>query len=167
MSSHPEKKSEILMQNFLVILGFLLAIYSTDLSAQDDARFLGTWYRVSPDSVELQIEHFSADTFQFRMINWNPNVFGYMDGDDHSDYCYALIKGPDAYFNDAGAISDGRPLYYEGEDPCELLFRIVEEGVLEIYEENCYMIYGGAGATWGGVYTRVDEGKEWLSNIHP
>ena len=158
---------QTILRKFITILACVFAIATTELPAQDVSSFLGTWYRVSPDCVELRIENYNVDTFRFVMINWNPNVYGHVYEFDIEEGKLARIDGAVAYFDDTGALSDGRPLYYEDEEACKMLFKIIDSNSMEVYEEDCYMIYGGAGATWGGVYTRVNEGKEWLSNFNP
>jgi len=152
---------------YLTVLAFMLAISTTELEAQDDYSFSGTWYRVSPDSVELRIESYSVDTFSFVMISWNPNVYGYVNESGSEEGKLARIGGAVAYFDDTDAISDGRPLYNEDEEACKMLFEIIDSNTMEVKEENCYMIYGGAGATWGGVYTRVKEVKDQLIRYNP
>ena len=156
-----------MLRKFIRILACVFAIATTELPAQDGFSFLGRWYRVSPDSVELRIENYNVDTFSFVMTNWNPNVYGHVYELDTEEGKLARIDGAVAYFDDTGAISDGRPLYYEDEEACKMLFKIRDSNTMEVYEQDCYMIYGGAWSTWGGVYTRVNKGQEWLSKFNP
>ncbi len=78
-----------------------------------------------------------------------------MRGGDGEVFKYAVFNDSVAYFYDGGAISDGRPLYHEGEEPCELIFKKTGKNTLLIGERNCYMIYGGAGVKWEGEYNRL------------
>ncbi len=148
---------------FLLIMPIvgLSELYAQEVEATpggmpiDSNQFSGTWYRTDPDSVVLEVIYHSLDSFRFEMINYNPEVYGFIGGDAYSNDKYADILSEEAYFNDSDAISDGRPLYHEGEKPCELMFKILNGNTMEIYEENCRLIYGGDNATWGGIYYRI------------
>ena len=97
----------------------------------------------------------TLDSFAFTMQSLNPIFYGFLGGSDDGFHKYAVYKDSVAYFNDSNAYEDGFPLYYEDEEPCELLFRIKDKNTLLVGENNCYMIYGGAGTIWEGVYRRL------------
>ncbi len=134
------------------ILTLLALIIPSIAIAQNPSAFSGSWMRTVPDTVILQVTNYSVDSFEFKLISYNPNSYGYLGGDRYSNDKYARFNDSTAYFNDAVAISDGEPLYYEGEDPCELLFEFMDSSTIEMKEKNCSMIYGGAGISWGGEY---------------
>lgn len=142
------------MISFKHILYFIL-IFSVlpDISGQgSNNEWAGTWIRTEPDTIILEISEPVSDSFEFKMTSYHPGFAGYIGRDDYSSPKYAHIKENLAHFDDEGAISDGRPLYYEGEKPCELFFDYECDSIIVVKERNCLGIYGGSGIIWEGEY---------------
>jgi len=141
---------------YLNTIIFIILFFQISLSAQSDtSSFSGSWLRSDPNTVLLEFKEISIDTVEFTMTRYNENYYGYLGGGEYSNPKYAVINNTTAYFNDSAAISDGRPLYYEGEEPCELFFNLIDGDTIEVHEQNCRMIYGGVGVTWEGVYVKT------------
>jgi hypothetical protein len=150
----------------ILIFGSLQSLVAQDFSIPVSEEIIqtksysGIWIRTYPDSVILKVEDYSSDTVEFHLISLNGKYAGYIGEDRLTPKKLARIDGNALLFNDTLAECDGYPLYYAGEQPCKLLFKIIDDQTIEVNEENCYMIYGGAGVTWGGLYRRNPDGIE-------
>jgi len=103
------------------------------------------------------------------MVNYMHNVFGFLGGSDGDFFKYAKIQSTTAYFNDTGAYSDSRPLYYKGEEPCEITFKLINNRTILVQEKNTCGVYAGTNNYWHGEYKKFDDDKilrdlmEWSS----
>jgi hypothetical protein len=140
-----------------LLFKFILLCIASSLYSQSVHDWQGIWIRIHPDTVLLEIFSPAADSFEFIMISFHPNFAGHIGRDGFSSPKYAHIRGKRAHFNDTGAISDGRPLYYKGEKPCKLVFTLKGNSQLSVKETNCLLIYGGAGVTWEGDYSLIKQ----------
>jgi hypothetical protein len=111
------------------------------------------------DSMVLYIVDYKVDSLAFVMVSYLSGYFGFLGGSDGGYYKYARINNGNAYFNDAGAYVDGRPLYYEGEEPCELRFRLLDLETIEVTSKYTCGVYGGHSAYWRGEYRRFNDDK--------
>lgn len=117
----------------------------------------------------LYIVDYKIDSFAFVIVIYLYGYFGFMGGSYGDIYKYAKVNADSAYFNDAGAYVDGRPLYYEGEEPCELRFRLLNPETIDVAEKNTCGVYGGHSAYWWGGYQKFHDDeilhdlKEWCS----
>ena len=141
----------------LLLIVIFAFIAPSLFSQEDNSKWQGLWIRAQPDTVILEISFPVADSFEFKMTSFNPDFYGYIGGNDFASSKYAHIRGKHAYFNDTGAISDGRPLYYEGEEPCDIVFMPGRRSRLSVKEKNCWGIYGGSGVSWEGKYKKIKD----------
>jgi len=139
-----------------ILIILFTALPTLLFSQKENNPYQGKWIRVNPDTVILQVIEYSVDSFEFNLTSNNHDYYGYLGGGEYSNSKHANFQGSHAYFNDSKAISDNQPLYYYGENPCELTFELFDSTRIIIEEKNCSGIYGGAGTTWGGDYIDIN-----------
>ena len=95
---------------------------------------------------------FSYDSFTKQKISFCGSISD--EGINKQPYHFTLSNSL-GVFNDEGRLSDGFPLYYEGEEPCNINF-LFKKGKVVLIDKNCTGIYGGAGIDFGGEYFLID-----------
>ena len=103
----------------------------------------GNKYSFSFNGWRKSYDKFARDTTKF---------LGQMNADEFS---IKIEEGYAEYTDSKEKTTDGSSLYHEGEDPCKIFFKFINN-TIEVKTENCHLIYGGYGVLFDGGYSKIN-----------
>ena len=144
-------------------LFIFLTIFTTSICCSYQNDYSGVWKSNGKDfENSLKLEKIKGNKYSFSFNGWRKSYdkfardttkfLGQMNADE---FYIKIEEGYAEYTDSKEKTTDGSSLYHEGEDPCKIFFKFINN-TIEVKTENCHLIYGGYGVLFDGGYSKIN-----------